>query len=134
MAYAEIKEGDPAEVRDLLAVRGMLKEAWTFSFDQAIRAATRAKVPDFRRMVLFEHVGSVARAVAHEARIIEFNEHNLTEELAAEARQAGLITQMFYAGDDRSVFERAVRSGIEQMNIDHVETFRAVERELATPT
>ncbi|MDN3719069.1 hypothetical protein QW131_07205 [Roseibium salinum] len=53
MAYAEIKEGDPAEVRDLLAVRGMLKEAWTFSFDQAIRAATRAKVPDFRRMVLF---------------------------------------------------------------------------------
>ncbi|MCX2722998.1 glycerophosphodiester phosphodiesterase family protein [Roseibium salinum] len=134
VAYAEIKEGDPAEVRDLLAVRGMLKEAWTFSFDQAIRAATRAKVPDFRRMVLFEHVGSVARAVAHEARIIEFNEHNLTEELAAEARQAGLITQMFYAGDDRSVFERAVRSGIEQMNIDHVETFRAVERELATPT
>lgn len=130
--YAEIKEGDPAEVRDMLAVRGLLSEAWTFSFDQAIRAEARARVPDLRRMVLYEHVGSVEHAVALDAHILEFNEFNLNEELAAKAREAGLITQMFYPGDDRAVFENAVRCGIEQMNIDHVDLFRVVEKELAT--
>ncbi|MHA7772517.1 glycerophosphodiester phosphodiesterase [Roseibium sp. M-1] len=131
--YVEIKEGDPGEIRDMLAVRGMLKDAWTFSFDQAIRAEARARVPDLRRMVLFMHVGSVERAVAQGAHILEFHEDNLTAELVGEAKQAGLVTQMFYAGSDREVFERAVRCGIEQMNIDHVEVFRSVERELLAP-
>lgn len=131
--YVEIKEGDPAEIRDMLAVRGMLADAWTFSFDQAIRAEARAKVPDLRRMVLYAHVGSVERAVALYAHILEFHEDDLEEGLIKEAKQAGLITQMFYAGSDRTVFEKAVRCGIEQMNIDQVEIFRAVERELLTP-
>jgi len=130
--YVEIKEGDPAEVRDMLAVRGMLDEAWTFSFDQSIRAETRAKVPDLRRMVLFMHVGSVDRAVAQDAHILEFHEDNLDAELVASAKRAGLTTQMFYAGKERQVFENAVRCGVEQMNIDEVELFRAVEKELLT--
>lgn len=132
--YVEIKEGDPAEIRDMLAVRGMLSEAWTFSFDQAIRAEARAKVPDLRRMVLYIHVGSVERAVAQGAHILEFHEDNLAEDLVAEAKRAGLITQMFYDGADRKVFERAVRCGVDQMNIDHVEVFRSVERELLALT
>ena len=128
--YVEIKEGDPAEIRDMLALRGMLNDAWTFSFDQSIRAEARAKVPDFRRMVLFEHVGSVERAVAQDAHILEFHENSLDEALQAEARAAGLVTQMFYAGNDRAVFEKAVRCGVEQMNIDHVDVFREVESEI----
>lgn len=128
--YVEIKEGDPAVIRDMLAVRGMLSSAWTFSFDQAIRAEARAKVPDLRRMVLFMHVGSVDRAVAQDAHFLEFHEDNLEEDLVRLAKEAGLITQMFYDGDDREVFERAVRCGIEQMNIDHVEVYRAVEKEI----
>ncbi|GAB4515299.1 MAG: glycerophosphodiester phosphodiesterase family protein [Roseibium sp.] len=128
--YVEIKEGDPAEIRDMLAVRGMLSEAWTFSFDQSIRAEARAKVPDLRRMVLYMHVGSVDRAVAQGAHILEFHEDNLDPETVAEAKNAGLITQMFYAGRDRAVFEKAVRCGVEQMNIDEVELFRSVEKEL----
>ncbi|MEE4012236.1 glycerophosphodiester phosphodiesterase family protein [Roseibium sp. FZY0029] len=131
--YVEIKEGDPAEIRDMLAARGMLADAWTFSFDQAIRAEARAKVPDLRRMVLYAHVGSVERAVALDAHILEFHEDDLEEGLICEAKQAGLITQMFYAGSDRAVFEKAVRCGIEQMNIDQVEVFRAVEREILAP-
>jgi len=128
--YVEIKEGDPAEVRDMLAVRGMLNDAWTFSFDQSILAGARARVPDLKRMVLFMHVGSVDRAVAQDARILEFHEDNLDADLVAKAKDAGLITQMFYGGDDRSVFELAVRCGIEQMNIDHVEVFRSVEKKI----
>lgn len=128
--YVEIKDGDPGEVRDMLAVRGMLSEAWTFSFDQAIRAEARAKVPDLRRMVLYIHVGSVDRAVAQEAQILEFHEDNLSADLVTAAKQAGLITQMFYSGNDRTVFEKALRCGVEQMNIDQVEVFRSVEREL----
>ena len=128
--YVEIKEGDPGEVRDMLAVRGMLKEAWTFSFDQAIRAETRAKVPDLRRMVLFIHVGSVDRAIAQDAQILEFHEDNLEAGLVEAARQAGLITQMFYPGKDRAIFEKAVRCGVEQMNIDQIELFRTVERDM----
>lgn len=126
-AYAEIKDADPAVVRDMLAARGLLSEAWTFSFDQAIRAATRAQVPDFRRMVLFPHVGSVAAAVAQDASILEFHLGDLTADRAAEAKAAGLITQMFYAGADEDVFEHAVRCGVEQMNIDHIAVFRSVE-------
>lgn len=128
--YVEIKEGDPGEVRDMLAVRGMLEEAWTFSFDQAIRAEARAKVPDLRRMVLFIHVGSVDRAIAQDAQILEFHEDNLSAELVASAKRAGLITQMFYAGRDRMVFEKAVRCGVDQMNIDAVDVFREVEKGL----
>lgn len=128
--YVEIKEGDPAEIRDMLAVRGLLKDAWTFSFDQSIRAEARAKVPDLRRMVLFMHVGSVDRAVAQDAHILEFHEDNLDPDTVAEAKSAGLITQMFYAGRDRAVFEKAVRCGVEQMNIDEVELFRWVEKEV----
>lgn len=128
--YVEIKEGDPAEIRDMLAVRGMLSDAWTFSFDQAIRAEARAKVPDLRRMVLYAHVGSVERAVAQGAHILEFHEDDLEENLINEAKQAGLITQMFYAGSERAVFEKAVRCGVEQMNIDQVEIFKSVEKEL----
>jgi glycerophosphoryl diester phosphodiesterase len=129
-AYVEIKEGDPAEVRDMLAVRGMLSDAWTFSFDQAIRAEARAKVPDLRRLVLYMHVGSVDRAVAQDAHILEFHEDNLEPEPVAAAKRAGLVTQMFYAGKERAVFEKAVRCGVEQMNIDQVGLFRDVEREL----
>lgn len=128
--YVEIKEGDPAEIRDKLALRGMLNDAWTFSFDQSIRAEARAKVPDLRRMVLFAHVGSVERAVAQDAHILEFHENDLDEGLITEAKSAGLITQMFYAGNDRAVFERSIRCGIEQMNIDHVEEFRGVEKDI----
>ena len=131
--YVEIKEGDPAEVRDMLAVRGMLKDAWTFSFDQSIRAEARAKVPDLRRMVLFMHVGSVDRAVAQDAHILEFHEDDLDPDLVASAKRAGLVTQMFYAGKDRQVFEKAVRCGVEQMNIDEVELFQSVERKLLAP-
>ncbi|WP_420410730.1 glycerophosphodiester phosphodiesterase family protein [Roseibium sp.] len=131
--YAEIKEGDPAEVRDMLQTRDMLEAAWTFSFDQAIRAETRARVPDLRLMVLFDHVGSVERAVAQGAAILEFQAHNLDVDLAESAREAGLITQLFYDGDDRSVFELAIRCGIEQMNIDHVDVFRSVEDSLLAP-
>ncbi|POF29176.1 glycerophosphodiester phosphodiesterase [Roseibium marinum] len=132
VAYVEIKEGDPAEIRDMLAVRGMLNDAWTFSFDQAIRAEARAKVPDLRRLVLYKHVGSVDRAVAQDAKILEFHPDNLEIDLIASAKEAGLITQMFYAGNDRTVFEKAVRCGVEQMNIDHVDVFRSVERDLMT--
>lgn len=128
--YAEIKDADPAVVRDLLARRGLLETAWTFSFDQAIRAETRAKVPDLRRMVLFAHVGSVARAVALDAHILEFHDGDLSADRVAEAKAAGLITQMYYGGDDREVFAEAVRLGIDQMNIDHVAVFRSVEAEL----
>ncbi|MTI42981.1 glycerophosphodiester phosphodiesterase family protein [Roseibium hamelinense] len=128
--YAEIKDADPAVVRDMLARRGLLSTAWTFSFDQSIRAQTRAKVPDFRRMVLFQHVGTIERAVALSAHILEFHADDLTPERADAAREAGLITQMFYGGEDRAVFEHAVRCGIQQMNIDHVDIYREVEAEL----
>ncbi len=131
--YVEIKEGDPGEVRDMLAARGMLQNAWTFSFDQAIRAEARAKVPDLKRMLLFAHVGSVERAVAQDAHILEFDEDTLEEHLVMEAKAANLITQMFYAGDDHKMFENAVRYGIDQMNIDHVEVFREVESALMSP-
>ncbi|MCK7612114.1 glycerophosphodiester phosphodiesterase [Roseibium sediminicola] len=130
--YVEIKEGDPAEIRDMLAMRGMLNDAWTFSFDQSIRAEARAKVPDLRRMVLYIHVGSVDRAIAQDAHILEFHEDNLDPDLVAEAKRAGLVTQIFYAGNERAVFEKAVRCGVEQMNIDEVELFRSVEKELLT--
>lgn len=132
--YAEIKEGDPAKVRDMLHARGLLENAWTFSFDQAIRAETRARVPDFRLMVLFDHVGSVDRAVAQGAAILEFQAHNLDVDLVASAKTAGLITQLFYDGSDKAVFERAVRCGIDQMNIDYVDVFRSVETALLEPT
>jgi glycerophosphoryl diester phosphodiesterase len=126
--YVEIKDGDPAEIRDMLAVRGMLKDAWTFSFEQAIRAEARAKAPDLRRMVLVTHVGSVEKAVAQGAHILEFHADNLDEALVKEAQEAGLVTQMFYDGEDPTVFEKAVRFGVEQMNIDQVEGFKEVER------
>lgn len=128
--YAEIKDADPARVRDMLAARGLLETAWTFSFEQAIRAETRAKVPDFRRMVLFAHVGSVERAIALDAHILEFHLENLSEQSVAEAKAAGLITQFFYDGSDPDVFAEAIRCGIEQMNIDEVELFRDVEADL----
>lgn len=131
--FVEIKEGDPAEIRDMLAVRGMLNDAWTFSFDQSIRAEARAKVPDLKRLVLYVHVGSVDRAVAQDAYILEFSPDNVSEDLVSKAREAGLVTQMFYDGQDRAVFEKAVRCGIDQMNIDHVDLFRSVEREILTP-
>ncbi|MET1415281.1 glycerophosphodiester phosphodiesterase family protein [Roseibium sp. HPY-6] len=131
--YVEIKEGDPAEIRDMLAVRGMLNDAWTFSFDQAIRAEARAKVPDLKRMVLYTHVGSVERAVAQDAHILEFHEENLHDQLVREAMAANLITQLFYAGSDRKVFENAVRCGVEQMNIDDMELFRRVEQDILSP-
>ena len=126
--YVEIKEGDPAEVRDMLLARNMLNDAWTFSFDQSIRAAARARVPDLKRMVLFAHEGSVDRAVELDAHILEFHEDELDMDRVTAAKDVGLITQMFYGGDDRSVFEQAVHYGIEQMNIDHVDVFRAVEK------
>lgn len=125
--YVEIKEGDPAQVRDMLLARGILADAWTFSFDQAIRAEARARVPDLARMELFAHVGSIGRAVTLGARIIEFHEDNLDKSLVDEAKAAGLKTQLFYGGDQFSVFENAVRCGVELMNIDHVEEFREVE-------
>lgn len=128
--YAEIKVADPVLVRDALSRRGLLQDAWTFSFDPAVRAETRARVPDFRRMVLFQHVGSIERAAELEASILEFHGEDATTERVAEAKARGLITQMFYAGNDREVFEAAVRIGIEQMNIDEVELFREVEAEL----
>jgi glycerophosphoryl diester phosphodiesterase len=128
--YVEIKVGDPAKVRDMLAERGMLNDAWTFSFDQEIRAETRTKVPDFKRMVLFTHVGSVEQAVAQDAHILEFHADDLDESLVKEAREVGLITQMFYDGNDRTVFEKAVRCGVDQMNIDHVQIFKQVERDV----
>lgn len=125
--YVEIKEGDPAHVRDRLQARGMLADAWTFSFDQAIRAEARARVPDLARMELFAHVESIDRAVALGARIIEFHEDNLDKNRVDAAKAAGLKTQLFYGGDQSSVFENAIRCGVEQMNIDDVEAFRAVE-------
>lgn len=131
--YVEIKEGDPAEIRDMLALRGMLGDAWTFSFDQSIRAEARAKVPDLRRMVLYSHVGSVDRAVAQDAQLLEFHEDNLEPEAVAAAKRAGLITQMFYGGHDREVFAKAVDCGVEQMNIDDVDLFRSVEKEMTMP-
>lgn len=129
-AYAEIKMADPARVRDMLAARGMLRTAWTFSFEQSIRAETRAKVPDFRRMVLFSHVGSVERAIALDAHVLEFHVENLTAERVAAARTAGIRTQFFYDGKDPAVFADAVQCGVEQMNINEVELFREVEAEL----
>ena len=121
--YAEIKQADPALVRDQLAARGLLENAWTFSFDQAIRAETRARVPDLRRMVLFDHVGSVARAVAADATILEFNEESLSAERVSDALSAGLLTQIFYAGSDPKVFEDALAFGVQQFNIDDYDLF-----------
>ncbi|WP_417668129.1 glycerophosphodiester phosphodiesterase [Roseibium sp.] len=132
--YAEIKRADPARVRDMLAARNLLAEGWTFSFDQGIRAETRARVPDFRRMVLFEHVGSVERAVALGASILEFHPETLTPERANAALEAGLICQIFYAGGDPEVFKTAMDLGVTQFNIDDVETLRAVEGQLFTAT
>ncbi len=128
--YAEIKMADPARVRDMLSARGLLSSAWTFSFEQSIRAETRAKVPDFRRMVLFDHVGSVERAVALEAHILEFHPENLRADRVAAAKAAGITTQLFYDGSDRDVFAEAVRCGVEQMNINDVDMFRSVEAEM----
>ena len=129
----DIKEADPAEIRDMLAVRGMLNDAWMFSVDQSIRAEARAKVPDFRRMVQFAHVGSVERAVAQNAHVLEFHEGNLSEHLVAEARAANLITQIFYPGNDRAIFDKAIRCGIDQVNIDHVDLYRDVQASFMTP-
>ncbi|WP_150526395.1 glycerophosphodiester phosphodiesterase [Roseibium sediminis] len=125
--YAEIKDADPVLVRDMLQAEGLLETAWTFSFDPDIRKATRVRTPDFRRMVLFEHVGSVRAAVAEGAAILEFHEGDLTPDLVQEAKAAQLITQLFYDGEEERVFSKAVKLGIDQMNIDHVDKFRAVE-------
>nr|WP_244314311.1 MULTISPECIES: glycerophosphodiester phosphodiesterase family protein [unclassified Pannonibacter] len=131
--YAEIKAADPARVRDMLAARGMLDRAWSFSFDEGIRAQMRARVPDLRRMVLFQHTGSVERAVAAGAHILEFNETNVTPERVAQAHAAGLVTQLFYAGAEEAVFERALSCGVQQMNIDEPDVLRAVEARLMLP-
>jgi len=131
--YAEIKAADPAKVRDMLAARGLLDEAWSFSFDQNIRAEMRLRAPDLKRMVLVAHVGSVERAVAADAQILEFHEDSLSQEEVAKAKAAGLITQMFYGGSDPKVFETAIRCGIEQMNIDEIELYRDIERQLLAP-
>ena len=134
ITYAEIKQADPARVRDMLAARGLLKDAWTFSFDKAIQAETRARVPDFRRMVLFEHVGSVERALALGATILEFQPDNITAERIESAKAGGLITQMFYAGADQAVFEKAICAGIEQMNIDDIDALRQAQESLMQAT
>lgn len=131
--YAEIKAADPARVRDMLAARGLLEDAWSFSFDETIRAEMRLRVPDLRRMVLLAHVGSVERAIAAEAHILEFHEDNLSPELVAAAKAAGLVTQMFYGGNEPAVFELAVRCGVEQMNIDDIALFRRVESRMLAP-
>lgn len=127
--YAEIKQADPASVRDMLAERGLLADAWTFSFDQSIRAETRANVTDFRRMVLFEHVGSVESAIALDAHILEFHPENISAERVSACKQAGMLTQMYYDGNDRAVFAKALHCGVEQMNLNEVELFREVEAE-----
>lgn len=127
--YAEIKVADPCRVRDMLRDHGLLDQAWTFSFDERIRAETMTRVPDFKRMCLLRHVGSVERALEIGASYIEFYEDDLDADIAAHARSEGLITQMYYGGDDPEVFRKAVQAGIEQMNIDAVDLFRAVEDE-----
>ncbi|WP_417684205.1 glycerophosphodiester phosphodiesterase [Roseibium sp.] len=124
--YAEIKQADPALVRDMLRERGLLETGWTFSFDPAIRADVRARVPDFRLMVLFEHVGKVSEAVALGASILEFHPDTMSAERVSEAHEAGLVTQIFYAGSDPDVFKAAIAYGIDQYNIDDVDTLRRV--------
>ncbi|NVK33714.1 MAG: glycerophosphodiester phosphodiesterase family protein [Rhodobacteraceae bacterium] len=127
--YAEIKSADPCRVRDMLKDRGILDTAWTFSFDERIRAETMTRVPDFRRLCLLRHVGSVERALELNATYLEFFEGDLNEAQVRKAKDAGLITQIYYGGDDPEIFRKTVRYGIEQMNIDAVDLFRQIEAE-----
>ena len=126
--YIELKSCDIGKVVDLVRRMGLADRTFYFSFDPRLRNDLHELAPDFRKMITLAIAGSPERARdQHHASILEFAVEDTTPDLLSACQDQQLETMIYYGGNDPAVFDRIARSGVDYINLDYPDLFRAAQ-------
>lgn len=126
--YVELKSCDPAKVVDLVRHLGMTDSTFYFSFDGKLRSGIHGLAPQFRQMITLDIAGSPDMARSrHHASILEFPLPDATPELLDSCRRLNMETMIYYGGNDPKTFEAIAMIGVDYVNLDHPDRFRAAQ-------
>lgn len=129
--YVEIKYADCDAVTELLRRTGTMDQSFTFSFNPEIRAGMRKSAPELRKMVNWSVTDDPAAAQRdHGAVIYETEIAALTQDLVARTHDLGMEIMVYYEGADPADFRRVIEWDIDYINLDELELFLSVQREV----
>lgn len=130
--YIELKSCDTGKLIDLVRRMGLAERTFYFSFDPRLRRELADRAPDFRQMITLKIAGSpLAARRDHNASILEFGIEDAGPELLSACREQKLETMIYYGGDEATVFDRIAASGVDYINLDHPDLFRAAQERMA---
>lgn len=126
--YIELKACDTGKVVDMVRRLDMADRTFYFSFDPRLRSELHDLAPDFRQMITLAIAGSPEKARRdHHASILEFRVEDVGPALLSACGDQGLETMIYYGGDDADIFDRIAASGVDYVNLDHPDLFRAAQ-------
>lgn len=129
--YVEVKYADCGAVAELLRRTGTMDQSFTFSFNPEIRAGMREAAPDLRKMVNWSVTDDPTVAQSeHGAAIYETEMPALSEDLVKRTHDLGMEIMVYYEGADPVKFRHAIEWGVDYINLDELELFLSVQREM----
>lgn len=130
--YVEVKWAECERIARVIDDLGVAAQCFTCSFDAGMRADMRKHAPDVRQMVHWKIAGNAEAARdIHHAQIVEFFEGNFDEAAVASAKALGLEVNLWTDHDNAPLFDRAIRAGLDGLNIDHIERVHAMRADYA---
>ncbi|GIT91878.1 glycerophosphoryl diester phosphodiesterase [Jannaschia pagri] len=125
--YLEVKQADCAAIAAVVDRLGLADRCMTCSFDPQMRQDMARHAPDVAQMVHRASGDSIDDlATRHGAAIVEFFAETLNAEEVAECKERGICTQLWTDRDDPVLFQQAIDLGLDFVNIDHIQQFKAL--------
>lgn len=129
--YVEIKHADCEAIARLLNRLDVVEQCFSFSFDPEMRDAIHKAAPGLRKMVNWSVTDDPAEAQSqHHASIYETQITALSRDLVDRTHELGMEIMVYYEGNSVADFQRMIEFGIDYINLDELELFQSVQREM----
>jgi glycerophosphoryl diester phosphodiesterase len=128
--YLDVKDADQRRLLEIVERHGMRDRVFFWARDRDWMRTLREIDPDIPLKVNRSESEEISLLVADfDPQIIEFDRSSLSRSHVADARDLGITTMLYTPDNDAELFRKGLDYGVDLFNIDHIDTFRAVQRE-----
>ena len=129
--YFDVKDAEPEALVALVNKHGVRGSVFFWSGDRGFLRRLRSVDATIPIKINPKTDAEIEMARDEFAAVIcEFDRKTFTPERAARVRELGMRPMLYTNRDEPELFGRALQSGVELFNIDYVETFACVNREV----
>ena len=128
--YLDVKDADHHAILRILDRHRAHDRTFFWSRDRDWMRTLREIAPHAKLKVNKRENDTISDLIAEfDPQIIEFDRSTLEQQAVREVKARGITAMLYTPDNDPALFRNALEQGIDYFNIDHLDTFRRVQRQ-----